>query len=68
MAGALIGYTLQQGVIPRWKSVHRTSGYQGYQPHIRGKMNGYQEKIDQYSIKYLTDFSRIFLKISAGYC
>jgi len=42
------------------------SGYQGYQPNIRGVINGYQEKIYQISIKYLTDFGRI-LKITPGY-
>jgi len=53
-----------QGVTPCWKSVHRISGYQGYQQDIRGVMNGYQEKIDQISIIYLTDFSRILKYIS----
>jgi len=46
------------------------SGYQGYQPDIRGIINGYQEKIDQISIKYLTDLGRIFKKkyvLDAGY-
>jgi len=33
----------------------------GYQLDIRGTMNGYQEKIDQISIKYLTNL-RIILK------
>jgi len=33
---------------------------------IRGLSNGYQEKIDQISMKYLTDLSRIS-KISSGY-
>jgi len=40
--------------------------YTGYQLDIRGLSNGYEEKIDQISIKYPTDFS-IILKISAGY-
>jgi len=35
----------------------RISGYQGHQPDIRGKINGYQEKIRQISNKYLTGFS-----------
>jgi len=39
-------------------------GYQGYQPDIRGIINVYQEKIDQISIKYLTDFGRILKNIS----
>jgi len=38
---------IRQGVTPRWKSVHRISGYQGYQLDIRGIINRYQEKIDQ---------------------
>jgi len=29
------------------------SGYQGHQPDIGGLLNGYQEKIDQISVKYL---------------
>jgi len=33
------------------------------QPDIRDIINGYQEKIDQISIKYLTDFSRILKNI-----
>jgi len=37
-----------------WKSVHRISGYQ---PDIRGIMNG-PEKIDQFPIKYLIDLRR----------
>jgi len=47
---------------------HRLAGnmYTGYQPGIRGLLNGYQEKIDQIPIKYLTDFRR-YQKISAGY-
>ena len=53
-----------QEVTPFWGSVHRISGYQGYQPDIRGIINGYQEEIDQI-VKYLTD-SRIS-KIFAGY-
>jgi len=52
-----------QGVTPWWKSMHRISGYE---PDIRGIINGYQEKIDRVSIKYLTDFRRM-LKISAGF-
>jgi len=55
---------MQQGVTSCWKSVHRISGYQGYQPDIRGIINGYQEKIDHISIKYLTDFGRILKNIS----
>jgi len=31
----------------------------GYQTVIGGNINGYQEKIDQISIKYQTDFSKI---------
>jgi len=50
-----------QGVISCWKSVHRISGYQ---PDIRGAINGYQEKIDQSSLKYLTDSDRILKNIS----
>jgi len=38
---------LLQGVTPRWKSVHRVSGYRGYQPDIKVIIIGYQEKIDQ---------------------
>ena len=57
-----VGKDFDQGVTTCWKSVHRISGYQGYQPDISGTINGYQEKIDRISIKYLTDFSRIFLK------
>jgi len=38
------------------------SGYQRYQPEIRGIKNGCLEKIDQISIEYLTDFSRILKK------
>jgi len=56
----------RQGVPSGWKSVQWISGYQGYQPDIRGKINGYQEEIDQISIKHLTYFSRIS-KLSAGY-
>jgi len=51
-----------QEVTPRWKAVHWIWGYQGYQPDIRGTVNGYQEKIDHISIKYLTDFSRVLKK------
>ena len=40
------------------------TGYQRYQPDIRGLLNGYQEKIDQISVKYLTDIC-IISKISA---
>jgi len=32
-------------------SVHRISGYHGYQADIRGIINGYQEKIVQISIE-----------------
>ena len=32
-----------QGVTPCWKSVHLMTGYQGYQPNIRGILNGYPE-------------------------
>jgi len=38
-----------QGVTPFWKSANRISGYQVYQPEIRGIINGYQEKIDRIS-------------------
>jgi len=48
------------------KSAHRIFGYQGYQSDIIGLLNGYQEKIDQISIKYMIEFNRIS-KISAGY-
>jgi len=41
---------------PCWKSVHRKSGYQ---PDIRGIINGYQEKNDQSSIEYLKGSSRV---------
>jgi len=47
--------TFIQEVTSGWKSV--ISGYERYQPDIRGLLNGYQKKIDQISIKYLTDFS-----------
>jgi len=50
-------------VTSRWKYVHRISGHQGYQPDIRGMMNGYQEKNDQISIKNLTDFGKILKNI-----
>jgi len=46
-----------QGITHSWKSVHRISGYQGHLPDITSIINGYQEKNDQISIKYLTDFS-----------
>ena len=39
-----------QGITPCWISVQRISGYQGYQPDIRGILNEYQEKIDQISV------------------
>jgi len=55
--------SLTQGVTPSWKCVHRISGYQRYQPDIRGIINGYQQKIDQISVKYLTDFSMILKNI-----
>ena len=57
----------QQGVTYCWKSVHRISGYQGYQSDIRGIIHGYQEKIDQISTKYLTDFGRTLKSISLIY-
>jgi len=59
---ALSTGTVIQGVIPCWKCAHRVSGYQGYQ-EIKGSINGYQEKIDLFSIKYLTKFSRILQNI-----
>jgi len=46
---------LSHEVTSCWKSVHRISGYQGYQPDITRLLNRYQEKIDQISVKYLTD-------------
>lgn len=52
-----------QVVTTCWKSVHRTSGYQGYQVDIRGIINGCREKIGQISMKYLTDFSRMLKRI-----
>jgi len=54
---------LNRGVTTYWKSVHRISGYQAYQPDIRGIINWYQEKIDQSSIEYLTDLGRIFKNV-----
>ena len=42
-----------------YQSVHRISGWQ---LDISGIINGYKEKIDQISIKYLTDFGRISTK------
>jgi len=38
--------------------------YQGYQPDIRGIINGYHEKIGQISIKYLMDFGGKLKNIS----
>jgi len=58
---------LLQGVTPRWKSVHRVSGYRGYQPDIKVIIIGYQEKIDQISVEYLTDFSRLLKSICSIY-
>jgi len=54
---------VKQGVTSCFKSVHRITGYQGYQPYIRGIRNGCQEKTDQISIKYLTDFIRILQNV-----
>jgi len=48
-----------------WKSVLYT-GYQDIED-IRGIINEYQEKIDQISIKNLTDFGRILKNISWVY-
>jgi len=56
-----------QGVTSCWKSVHRISGCQEYQPDIRGKVNWYQEKTDQISIKYRTYFGRMLKNISCIY-
>jgi len=53
-----------EGVPSYWKSLHRISGYQGYQPYIRGIINGFQKKIDQISIEYLADFGKTFKTIS----
>jgi len=53
-----------RGMTPCRKSVHWISGYQ---PDIRVVINGYQKKIDQIWIKYLTDFSRILRKIFSVY-
>jgi len=43
------------------------SGYQVYQLDIIGIINGCKEKIDQISIKYLADFSRILKNICCIY-
>jgi len=51
-----------EGITPCWKSVHRISG-----TDIRGIENGYHEKIDKISIKYLTDFIRILKNICWTY-
>jgi len=53
-------YMFNQGITPCWKSVHRISGYQ---PDIRGLINGYQDKVNKISVKYLTDFSEILKDI-----
>ena len=50
-----------QGVTSCWKSVH---GITGYQPDIRGVINGYQHKTDQILIKYVTDFGKTLKNIS----
>jgi len=48
---------VEQRLTSCWKT-----GYQGYPPDIRGIINGYQEKIDEISFNYLTDFGRILKK------
>jgi len=49
-----VGFT--QGVTPGWISLHE-------KPDIRGIINGYEEEINQISIKYLIDFIRILKNI-----